>query len=375
MNATRRISDLDFVMIGLTIALLAVGVLTIYSATHESQGAGLRTLHAKQLLLIGVALGATCFVIFLMDYHTVGTLSGVLYGAVLIALGAVLAYGHTAGGSQRWIPLGFFNLQPSEPAKIVIVLVLAKYYERFARIPLRLRDLVLPSVLVGMPALLVLKQPDLGTAAMFFLIFAVMTLVVGVELRTLIVLGMAAVASIPLFWFKILHPYQKARLLTLLNPGVDPLGAGYHSIQAKIAVGSGGWLGKGLLSGTQSRLNFLPEKHTDFIFAVLAEETGYLGCTLFLLLYFALLARAIEVAATTTDRFGCLVVTGVTGMLALHLFFNAGMTMGIAPVVGLPLPFVSYGGSCLLTSLVGIGLILNVRMRRTSPPGTGLWVY
>jgi len=370
MKDTKNIATLDFVLLGLTLAILALGVVTIYSATHDGV-AGIRALYARQLLFIAMGLGVMTLLL-MVDYRTLATFAPALYAGTLIALVAVLLYGRVAGGARRWIDLGPFFFQPSEPTKITLILMLAWYYERFARAPLRLRDLVVASALVAMPALLVLKQPDLGTAGMYILIFAVMTLTVGIERRSLILLAGSAFASIPLFWFKLLHPYQKERIETLFNPEADPLGAGYHTIQAKIAVGSGGWLGKGIFAGTQSRLNFVPEKHTDFIFAVLAEESGFIGSTIFLLLYFALLLRAIDVAASAADRLGALVVVGITAMMALHVFFNVGMTMGIAPVVGLPLPLVSYGGSSLLTSLVGIGLILNIRMRSTSLPSTHL---
>jgi len=287
--------------------------------------------------------------------------------AYLLTLGMllfVLLLGKTSMGATRWINLGFFNLQPSEVAKLVIILVLSRIFGRTA-LPegYRLRDLWWPALLLAIPFVLIIKQPDLGTALMVVFIAASMLLFAGLQRNTLIALAVAGGMTSFAGWF-MLHDYQKARILTFLNPEADPLGSGYHIIQSKIAVGSGGFWGRGFMAGTQSQLSFLPERHTDFAFSVFAEEWGFSGSLLLLLGYLFLIVWGIYVARRAADRFGMFLAIGVTSMLFWHIVVNLGMVIGLMPVVGVPLPLFSYGGTSMITTMFGVGLLMNVSMRR-----------
>jgi rod shape determining protein RodA len=272
--------------------------------------------------------------------------------------------GHSGGGSQRWINLGFFRLQPSEPAKIAIVLVMAKYFQSDE--PARgyfLRDLGAPFLLVAPLVILTLIQPDLGTAIILGIVFISMILMGGLRIRSFAYLVGAGLALLPIFW-QFLRPYQRGRILTFLDPNRDPLGAGYHVIQSQIAIGSGRWFGKGFLNGTQNRLDFLPAQHTDFIFAVFSEEWGFAGCAVLLLLYFIMIAYCLGLVQRAKDRFGALLVFGMVAIIFWHVIINVAMVAGVLPVVGVPLPMVSYGGSALASMMFAIGVIINVSMRR-----------
>ncbi|MFQ5893575.1 MAG: rod shape-determining protein RodA, partial [Nitrospinota bacterium] len=280
------------------------------------------------------------------------------------ALVYVLFFGPVVGGAKRWLVLGPVRCQPSEFMKVALVLVLARYLaEARKEEALSFRHLVLPALLVAVPVVLIAMEPDLGTAAMLGLVAGGMVLVAGVKRRALVIVMAAVLATMPFGW-TMLKDYQKSRLLTLLDPTSDPLGAGYHTIQSKIAIGSGGLLGKGLMQGTQGRLNFLPAQHTDFIFSVLAEEIGFVGSVFLLLLFLGFLLKGIEVAFQAKDRFGALTAVGLTWMLTLYITFNIGMTLGLFPVVGIPLPLVSYGGSSLVATMVAVGLLLNIKLRK-----------
>jgi rod shape determining protein RodA len=260
--------------------------------------------------------------------------------------------------------MGPFTFQPSELVKVFLVLSLARYFtETHREGGLRFRDLLIPLVMVVIPFALIAKQPDLGTALVLFFVASALIFASGFPLKTLLVITGAGVIAMPIGWI-FLKDYQKIRVITLLNPDFDPLGAGYHSWQSKIAIGSGGFWGKGWLAGTQSGLNFLPEKHTDFIFAVFAEEWGFVGTAALIVLYLVLVLRGIYIAYASKDRLGCLIAAGVVAMLSVYILFNIGMTVGLTPVVGLPLPLFSYGGSSMLATMVAIGLLLNIRMRR-----------
>ncbi|HEV8343332.1 MAG TPA: rod shape-determining protein RodA [Candidatus Binatia bacterium] len=359
----RLISHFDWTFLSLTLILALAGIVTIYSATYsitEGQSSGLASKQIYWLLMGMVALLA-CLA---FDYHYLDRIAYPFYGTVLALLFLVLFIGTTGGGSQRWIHLGFFALQPSEPAKVAIVLVLAKYlqYDQ-PRGGYRLRDLWFPFVLVTPLTLLTLVQPDLGTAIILAVVFLSLLLIGGLRLQSFLCMAAAGLGFLPIAW-RFLKPYQQNRILTFLNPDLDPLGAGYHVIQSKIAIGSGKLLGKGYFGGTQNQLDFLPAQHTDFVFSVFAEEWGFLGCVFLLALYFALMGVALRVAARAKDRFGSLLVLGMITIFFWQVVINAGMVTGVLPVVGIPLPLLSYGGSSLLSMMIAVGLMMNVNMRR-----------
>jgi len=316
---------------------------------------------------LGIVLMALCL---LFDYHLLDRWAFWLYGFVILALVAVWAVGSVTAGSRRWMDLGLLRFQPSEFAKLAVIVVLAKYYQHR---PLtggkELLDLVQPAILAAIPVLLVLIQPDLGTAGVIALIAVSMSLFAGISRRILLWAAGLLLAAIPFFWLvghRLLMGYQKQRLITFLNPDQDPLGAGYHIIQSQIAIGSGGILGKGFLQGTQNQLMFLPVNHTDFIFSILAEEWGFVGCMAVFLLFSGLFLQGMSVAGRARDNFGSLLAFGCTASFFWHFFINVGMTMGILPVVGVPLSFLSYGGSSLLVSFLAISALVNVSMRRFS---------
>jgi rod shape determining protein RodA len=291
-------------------------------------------------------------------------LSFPLYGANLLLLILVLAIGRTSMGATRWISLAGINVQPSEIMKIVIIVALARYFSDKAHLRgFSLRELIMPGLILGLPTLLIMKQPDLGTALLVLGIGGTMALFAGVRRVTLVFLGLSGCAAAGGGWF-LLHDYQKQRILTFLNPERDPLGAGYHIIQSKIAVGSGGFNGLGFMKGTQSQLSFLPERHTDFAFSVFAEEWGLTGCLLLLALYCLIVLWGLHIALRSNERFGMYLAIGVSAMLFWHIVVNLGMVIGLLPVVGVPLPLFSYGGTSMITTMTGVGILMNVSMRR-----------
>jgi rod shape determining protein RodA len=359
----RLVSHFDWTLFFLTLTFVAIGIATIYSANYDvtaEQAGGLPT---RQLIWLGLGLIAM-FSAITFDYHYIDRLAYPFYAAMLLLLVLVLVAGHSGGGSQRWIHLGFFRLQPSEPAKLAIVLVMAKYFQDDE--PPRgylLRDLWVPFALVAPLVLLTLVQPDLGTAIILAIVFVSMILMGGLRVRSFVYLVGAGLAFLPVAWH-FLKPYQRNRILTFLDPDRDPLGAGYHVIQSKIAIGSGRLFGKGFLHGTQNRLDFLPAQHTDFIFAVFSEEWGFVGCAVLLLLYFVTIAYCLRLVQRAKDRFGALLIFGMIAIIFWHVAINVAMVTGIMPVVGVPLPMISYGGSALASMMFAVGVIMNVSMRR-----------
>ncbi len=293
------------------------------------------------------------------------------YGFSLILLVLVLLFGTASHGATRWFNLGHVHFQPSELMKFAMILCMAKYVSQ--HLPSEggytLKQLVFPVMLVLIPMALIMKQPDLGTSLVVGAIGLGMLLFIGIRIKTALLLGSCAVLSLVPCWYLLLADYQKQRILTLLNPEADSLGRGYHIIQSIIAVGSGSVSGKGFLQGTQSQLEFLPEHTTDFIFSVLAEEWGFAGCIVVLALYFLLLYRMIRVARHSKDTFQAFVVVGIVALLSFHIMVNIGMVIGILPVVGIPLPFFSYGGSALLTNLFLVGIVFGVAIRRNQVAG------
>lgn len=359
----RLFTNFDWTLFGLILLIAALGVFNIYSAA-ASYKVVTTPYFIKQLYWILAGLFLVVMVCSI-DYHMLEDVAFWFYGAVLFLLVVVLFAGKTSMGATRWLNLGLFSLQPSEPMKIVIVMAYARFFSRYpVSQGLTLRELFYPALLLGGPALLIMKQPDLGTAILVVLIACSILIYVGLRWTTVVSLALAAVPSIYLAWNYLLRDYQKNRVLNFLNPERDPLKSGYHIIQSKIAVGSGGVAGKGYLQGTQTQLRFLPEQHTDFAFSVFAEEWGFLGCMVVLLLYLFLILWGLQIASRCNDRFGSLMAVGVTAMLFWHVVINMGMVIGLFPVVGVPLPFFSYGGTSMVTSMVGVGILLNISMRR-----------
>src|SRR5216684_2789770 len=359
----RLLYHFDWTVFGITIAIAGVGLLSVISASYTGPHRLLNPLVVRQLIWIGAGTVAMVLVV-MFDYRALSTYAYPLYVGVVGLLAAVSVVGSATGGSRRWISLGFFNLEPSELAKLALILVLVRYLrEPPPAGGLKLRHIALPGLLLAVPAGLVLKQPDLGTMLTLLLIFASLIYVGGLNLRTLGILALGGLLAAPVAWHE-LKPYQRQRVVSFLNPQSDPLGAGYHVIQSEIAVGSGGATGKGFLKGTQARLNFLPEQTTDFIFAVFAEEFGFVGSLALLGLYVALVGRGLWIAGRARERFGCLLALGLTAMVFWQAAINIGMATGILPVVGIPLPMVSYGGSSLIVLMASMGLLISINTRR-----------
>lgn len=359
----RLVQYFDWGLIGLTLLLGAIGMMILYSAVTAGAPSPQKALYLKQLIWFCIGL-VVMIVCFLFDYKLLERWAPAFYIFCLVLLTAVLIFGRYVGGSRRWLILGPISIQPSELVKIAVIVLMARYYSRVVNtIGLSNRELVYPIIITTIPFALIVAQPDLGTALLVVLIAASMTFFVKIEKRTLIWIGATSTVALPLVWF-LLKGYQKKRILTFLNPDRDPLGAGYHIIQSKIAIGSGMIFGKGFLKGTQNSLEFLPEQHTDFIFSVLAEEWGFVGSVALLLLFLLLIVWGLNIAQGCRDPFGTILSVGLTAMIFWQVFINIGMVMGLMPVVGVPLPLISYGGSSIVTLMVCIGLLLNVSMRR-----------
>lgn len=359
----RLIQNFDWGLLGVTLLLSAVGLLILKSALSAAGCTQDALLFYKQLIWLGAGfLLMTLIVLF--HYRHLEKWGPLIYFLCILSLICVYLFGKHVGGSTRWLAVGPFTLQPSEPVKIGVVIILSRFFARHVRLSgLNFIHLIVPLVLTAVPFLLISAQPDLGTAGILALIAGSMTLFAKIEKKTLVISLMAIIIAIPAGW-KMLEPYQQNRVMTLLSPGRDPLGAGYHIRQSKIAVGSGMVFGKGYMQGTQKMLSFLPEQHTDFIFSVLAEEWGFTGSIGLLFLYLLLIAFGLNVAHTCRDAFGTFLAMGITAMIFWQTFINIAMVMGLMPVVGMPLPLISYGGSSVITILVGVGILLNISMRR-----------
>ena len=357
--------NFDFTMFGITLLLCAIGIGAIYSANLQSESLYIKSMFMRQLAWAFVAT-MLMLGMMLIDYRTLERIAYPVYWMGVGSLIAVDIFGKTVYGAQRWLSLGGLNIQPSELMKIAVIILVARIIDDMEKeSDLTLRDLLKPAFYIAIPFLLVAKQPDLGTAMIYLIILAGIAFFNGVNKGTLIRMGVTLALFLPTSWF-LLKPYQKNRLLTLINPEADPMGKGYHTIQSKIAIGSGGFWGKGLFQGTQSKLNFLPEKHTDFIFSVISEEVGFIGSIALIAIFFFLSMRIVEVAMHSRDKGGSLLVAGVATMITFNFVYNIGMTLGIFPIVGVPLPFISYGGSALITNAIGVGIVLNVSYKRFS---------
>ena len=359
----RLLQNFDWGLLGITLILCATGLLVLYSAVLIDDPQDMMPIFYKQIAWLGIGLFLMALML-LFSYKSLDKWALSIYGLTVLLLVCVLVFGRQAGGSTRWLAMGPFTFQPSELVKVGVIIVLARYFAKNVKQNgMGLRDLLIPMGLTAAPFFLVLIQPDLGTAGTIALIAASMALFVKIHRRTWMCFILIAIVAIPVGWH-LLYPYQRDRVLTLLSPEKDPLGAGYHIRQSKIAVGSGLILGKGYLNGTQKKLSFLPEQHTDFIFSVLSEEWGFAGSMFLIFLFVVLMAFGINIAHSCRDSFGAILCVGVTAMIFWQVFINIGMVTGIMPVVGMPLPLVSYGGSSVITLLIGIGILMNVSMRR-----------
>ncbi|MDH4193559.1 MAG: rod shape-determining protein RodA [Nitrospirota bacterium] len=366
-NVNRRgLDTFDWCFLGVIIAIISAGILSIYSVTNSQATSGF-PIYLKQT--IWMVVGSLAFLVAAgIDYHKLARLSYLLYGIGLILLIIVLVSGKTSRGSQRWIPLGPFVVQPSEFIKVPLILTLAAYYGATSREGW-VRRLFVPGLIVLPGFLLILKQPDLGSSLGFLAIFLVVVLTVGMKSKAFGFVILAALMLFPFAWGGVwgsLHGYQQDRILSFVDPTSDPGGKGYHGLQSRIAIGSGQLLGKGLHGGTQTQFKFLPEGHTDFVFAVFAEEWGFIGSVILLSLYIILFLMGLEIAFKAKDMVGVLLAVGVVAMIAFGVVVNIAMTSGLAPVVGIPLPLMSYGGSAMVVNLTALGLLLNVKRRRLS---------
>jgi rod shape determining protein RodA len=344
-------------------ALAVIGVINLYSATSVSRAA-LSEIYIQQVywLVLGGILAA---VVTVIDYRHYERLGYVLYAVGIVLLVLVFILGKDIRGSSRWISIGSFSFQPSEFMKLFMIIALAKYLHDDPKTEERsLKDLLIPAVLTAVPMLLILKQPDLGTALILSLMFATICLLTKIRWQSLVTLVVSGGIALPVIWAYVLRDYQKQRILVFLNPEANILGSGWHAHHARVAIGAGGWTGQGFMRGTQNQFLFLPDQHSDFPFAVFAEDWGFLGCALLVGLYTFLVLWAVRIAATAKDRFGAVLAVGVGSLIFWHAFFNLGMVTGILPVVGVTLPLFSAGGSSVLTIMIGIGLLMNVSMRR-----------
>ncbi len=364
-----RNSFLRILVLALIIASL--GVLSIYSSTYQKEGAPWQDIHKRQMLWIVIGL-ACFFIMSQLNYRRLWDANYFIYGAAIFFLFLVFALGIIRLGAQRWLRFAWFNFQPSEFAKLAVIIFMARYFSRKSADDTSLlsgkfgifRGIILPFIFVAVPMFLIVEQPDLGSGLMLLLVFVSLLYLTNVRLKYIFTLIFILILPLPFFWH-FLRDYQKQRLLVFLNPNIDPLGAGYTVIQSRIAIGSGGLFGRGWLSGTQSQLYFLPESHTDFIFATFSEQWGFLGSGLLLFMYYLIIRQGFIIAQRTQDSFGRLLAYGISLLLALQVFINIAMNMGLAPVVGLPLPLMSYGGSSILVTFIALGILVNIDRTRS----------
>ncbi len=360
VSLTRRMLDalrLDPVLLFLVVVLALFGCLLLYSASGSSDALVVRQVTRLVFALLLLVAAAN------LPLRVLRKMSLWLYLGGLLLLLAVMYFGEVGKGAQRWLDLGIIRFQPSEILKLAVPMIVAAYLADRV-LPVGWKELLVSLVIVMIPVLMIARQPDLGTAILvgsagFFVLF-----LAGVRWRVMIISGVALSLMAPLLWKFALHDYQRNRILTLLNPDSDPLGSGYHIIQSKIAIGSGGVYGKGWLNGTQSQLDFIPERSTDFIFSVFGEEFGFFGSVMLILLYLAIIYRGLYIAAHANDTFGRLLAGALSLTFFVYLFVNTGMVAGILPVVGVPLPLISYGGTSMVTLMVGFGLIMAIRSSR-----------
>jgi rod shape determining protein RodA len=360
----RLVQNFDWILLLLLVVIAATSLINLYSATYGLGRGGVSQVFTKQFYWFLIGFGV--FVVMtLFDYHRLEQLAYPAYFFSIGLLVLVLVVGAITSGSQRWISLGGVSLQPSELAKFAVIIALAKYFSERAETTTayRLRDLWQPFLMVALPCGLIIKEPDLGTTLLVVMVSFSMILYVGIKWQSLAFLFSGGLLAIPFVW-SYLKSYQKNRILTFLRPDMDPLGAGYHINQSKIAIGSGQIWGKGYMEGTQTRLHFLPEQHTDFAFSVLAEEWGFIGSIFLIILYFLLILWGINIARNSRDKFGTFIAVGIIALVFWEVVINVSMATGLLPVVGIPLVLFSYGGSSIVSTLAGMGLLMNISMRR-----------
>jgi rod shape determining protein RodA len=360
MIPLRALRFLNYRLILVTLFILGVGLTFIYSATQSSGGTNFLY---RQLAWIAVGMIIFWFTLN-MDFRLLGSMTYLLYLFSLLTLVLVLFFGDLRKGSQSWFELGPISFQPAELAKIGVVFILARYLSERSEDRTKFRYIFFALLLTGLPMGLIILQPDLGTSLVLIPVLFGMLFVAGARMRYLLGLVGLGIGALPVLW-SFLHEYQRLRILIFVNPNLDPLGAGYNAIQSKIAVGSGGLLGKGWLEGTQSQLRFLPERHTDFIFSVLGEEWGFIGCFAVLFAYFLWVLGGFQVARESKDLFGRFLAVGFVLLISSHVIINTGMTVGVMPITGIPLPFMSYGGSHLIVMMACLGLLENIHLRKT----------
>jgi rod shape determining protein RodA len=360
----RSVQNFDWVLAGVALCLLVIGIGNLYSATLSGTSSGLPGEMKRQLA--AVALGfAGLVVAVVVDYRHLERLAFPLYGATLALLALTLFIAPVTRGSQAWLVIGPLRLQPSELAKVALVIALARVLHRQAGAGIRSwRDVAVPAAVAAGPVVLILLQRDMGVALLTLLVACTYLPFLRIPLRAWTLMAAAGAAALAGIWFFALQGYQRSRILDFLDPARDPLASGYQAIQSRIAVGSGGLFGKGWLEGTQTQLRFLPTQHTDFIFSVFAEEWGLMGSGFVLAVYLFMLLWGLWIARNSKDAFGALLAVGLVGTLFWPAVINVAMVLGLAPVIGVPLPLFSYGGSAMLAALISIGLLLNVSMRR-----------
>lgn len=357
-------SPLENIPWGIVLLVVALSVVSVFNLHSTGLGAT-NQVHLSQLSWLGIGF-VLMAIVALIDSRLIQQGTWFFYGAVVILLALVLVFGTEVNGSRRWLDLGVFRFQPSELAKLAVILALASWFQKTGRPDgYSFRELLPIGAILGVPMILVLQEPDLGHTLMLLFIGGTMVAFERFERRALIIISVTAVLSAPFLWTLVLHDYQKDRVLTLFDERGDALGTGWHARQSKVAVGSGGLLGKGYGKGTQVAGGFLPENHTDFVFAHLAEEHGFLGASAVLLLYFLLILAGLGCAARARDRFSAGVAVGISALIFWHVLMNVGMVLNILPVTGVTLPLLSYGGTSALTVLLGIGLLLNIDLRRS----------
>ena len=365
MFERRLYFHIDWLLLAAILVITGIGVAMIYSTTYVTLPDGGHAGPQVRTQVYALGIGLVAFLLCLsIDYRLLAEHSLALYGALCALLLFVLLKGSTQMGAQRWIPIGPFNLQPSEFGRVVIALILAMYFGENRRGARNTSDLVTGGIFTAVPLLLIAKQPDLGTAVTLIPVFIGVAFLAGLQMRLLGILTLAAILVAPVAWKYALKDYQRARITTFLDPEQDPRGEGYQQIQARITVGSGGLTGKGFRGGTQGQYKFLPVAHNDFIFSVLAEEQGYAGVLGALGLYLFVILRSLQAARLAKDRLGAYLVGGIISGFSFQVIYNVAMSAGLAPVKGITLPLMSYGGSSLIAALASFGLIINVRMRR-----------
>ncbi|MEJ2723494.1 MAG: rod shape-determining protein RodA [Deltaproteobacteria bacterium] len=359
----RLVQNFDWILLLLLVLIGTISVLNLYSATFPIRDQGGSQIFMKQIYWFIVGF-AVLLMMTTFDYHVLERFAYPAYFFSVALLVLLFLVGEARSGSQRWLSVGSLSFQPSEIVKIVLVITLARFFNEHGQVnEFRLRDLWQPFLLMALPCFLIVKEPDLGTALTIALVCFSIILFSKVKWRSLLILVFSALSAAPFIWTN-MKEYQQKRILTFLSPDMDPLGAGYHINQSKIAIGSGMFWGKGFLKGTQTRLHFLPEQHTDFAFSVLAEEWGFAGSVLLLVLYLFLMLWGINIAKTSKDKFGAYIALGIVAIIFWQLVINVSMATGLLPVVGIPLVMFSYGGSSVVSTMAGMGLLMNISMRR-----------